>query len=264
MNKTLNLFLLACIGLTAHGCALDRTEEVASAAGVSEQKAQLAERAKPAPPPKINAETHLAAARMLEKQGDLMGAIGQYERAIINEPRSAVAYSRLGICYQKLGRFSDADQILRTGIQAIPGSAMLCNNLGYSYLIQRRYADAEQQFRDALRIAPDFPRARMNLAISLGYVGNMKDSLIEFSRVVPADIAHYNVAILQMDQGNYVAACDSFKEALAINPDCPGAAEQLSRARAFVMSQDSSGPKPSLLPGKRLAGSATEVEPSGP
>ena len=264
MNKTLKIFLCVSIAMIAHGCALDRTEEVASSAGVSEQKAQLAERAKPAPPPKINAETHLAAARMLEKQGDLQGAIGQYERAIVCNPRSAVSYSRLGICYQKLGRFSDADQILRTGIQAVPGSAMLCNNLGYSYLIQRRYADAEGQFRDALRIAPDFPRARMNLAISLGYVGNMKDSLIEFSRVVPADIAHYNVAILQMDQGNYVAACDSFKEALAINPDYPGAAEQFQRARAFVMSQDPSGPKPSVFPGKRLAGSASEVEPNGP
>lgn len=262
MNKTLHLSLLACIGLTAHGCDFARSEKVSTSSqslGVEEQRSKLAENAKPAPPPKISAETHLAAARMLEKQGDIQSAIGQYERAIICDPRSAIAYSRLGVCYQKLGRFNDADQLLTQGIHASPGSAMLYNNLGYSYLLQRRYGDAEQQFREALRIAPDFPRARMNLAITLGYGGNMKDALIEFSRVVPADIAHYNVAILQMDQGEYTAARDSFKQALSINPDCPGAAEQLQRAEAYVSTGGAPpGPKPAVKLNQQIAGTNSD------
>ncbi|RIK64175.1 MAG: hypothetical protein DCC65_14795 [Planctomycetota bacterium] len=250
------LVALAC--LLHAGCLFDRDEGIQESVGIEEKKATLAEQAEPAPPPSLSADTHLAAGRMLERQGDLASAIGQYERAITLDPRSPTAYSRLGIVYQKLGRFEDAEQIFKRGIQADPGSAMLRNNLGYGYLLQSRPADAESQFREALRIEPEFKRARMNLAIAIGSLGRYAEATEEFKTVVTPDIAHYNVAMLQMNRGEYSQARASLEAALDENPACPGAREQLQRAVALASGQGASLAPPGPGPQSTLAGTPNE------
>lgn len=208
--------------------------------------------AKPAPAPRIMPETHLAAGQMLERQGDMPGAIAQYERVIASDPRNAAAYNRLGIAYQKLGRYQDADQIFSQGIDADPGSTALRNNLGYNYMVQRRFADAVRVFQEALSQSPDFQRARMNLAIALAHLGRLDESAIEFSRVVSADVAHYNVAMVCLQKADYANGEKSLEQALAINPDCPGARSQLEKLRAFARS---GSPEPVIAP-VPLAGSS--------
>ncbi len=236
------------------GCALDKKERVAQT-GVEEEKNLKVETAKTAPPPHIMADTHIAAGKMLEKQGDLTGAISQYERAIAAEPRSALAYNRLGIVYQKLGRFPDAENIFKQGAKADPNSAALLNNLGYCCLAQQHLAEAEQAFRDAIVLSQDFQRARMNLAIVLAQSGRLEDSLIEFSRVVPADAAHYNVAMICLQRRDYANAEKSLREALTINPNCTGAQDQLRRVAQLAASPPSITPTTAAGP---LAGQLEE------
>ncbi len=253
-----NPLLIGVIGLTfSVGCSFDRSERVSDASGMEDRKVDHAQKARPAPPPRITADTHLAAGRMLEKQGDLLAAVAQYERAIVSEPRLVQAYNRLGIVYQKLGRFTDADHAFESGLRADPGSVTLNNNMGYSLLLQQRFEDAEHYFRDALTIDPEFERARMNLAITLGYLGRTEESRSEFTRVVSADIAHYNVAMLELHRGNYVAARKLLNDALALNPSCPGAVEQLRRVEALAAGDPSAAPAPSLQLQGPLAGTPT-------
>lgn len=209
----------------------------ASARG-KDAESDMAQNAKPAPPARINTQTHLAAGRMLEKQGDVRAAIAQYEQAIAAEPRSPAGYSRLGILLQKQGRLDDAERVLRQGIRVAPSSALLLNNLGYCYLLQRKFDEARKQFLDALEIAPDASRARMNLAITLGCMGDRKASVAQFSRVVPPEVAHCNLALLETHLGRYDDAARSLREALAINPNCPGAREQLGRVEALAAARD--------------------------
>jgi Flp pilus assembly protein TadD len=173
--------------------------------------------------------THLAAGQMLERQGDLQGAIDQYEKAISVNPRFTTAYNRLAIVYQKQRKFADAEQMFLQGIRADPGSALLHNNLAYIYLMQNKLADAEAECREALRISPDFKRARMNLGVTLARAGRPQEGLIEFSHVVPADVAHYNLGVISADLKDYALAERSFRQALSINPNCPGAREYLDR-----------------------------------
>lgn len=222
-------FILMLLGLASvTGCALDKEERVAQT-GMEEDKSLRADAAKPAPPPTIMPDTHIAAGKMLERQGDLTGAIAQYERAIASNPRAAVAYNRLGIVHQKLGRYADAENIFRQGAGADPTSAALLNNLGYCYQAQKRLPEAEQAYRDALVRSQDFQRARMNLAIVLAQLGRLEESVMEFSQVVSADTAHFNVAMVCLQKRDYAGAEKSLREALAINPNCPGAEGQLRR-----------------------------------
>ncbi|HKQ46696.1 MAG TPA: tetratricopeptide repeat protein [Phycisphaerae bacterium] len=250
-------FLPMTLGLASIvGCALDKEERVAQT-GMEEEKSRKADSAKPAPPPTIMSDTHIAAGKMLEKQGDLTGAIAQYERAIASSPRAAVGYNRLGIVYQKLGRFADAENIFRQGAGADPTSAALLNNLGYCYQAQKRLPEAEQAYRDALVRSQDFQRARMNLAIVLAQLGRLEESVIEFSRVVAADAAHYNVAMVCLQKRDYAGAEHSLREALAINPNCPGAEGQLRRVAHLAAA---TSPEPSEAPPPPVGPLAGEPE----
>jgi len=222
--------------------------------------------------PRIHPETHLASGRMLEEQGNFQGAITQYEKAIALRPDFAPAYNSLGILYQRLGRPEDAEQILRQGIKARQASsardpsrpdaalAMLHNNLGVCHLARTRFAEAERCFRTALTISPNFQRARMNLAISLAHLGQTQASLATFAEVVPDDVAHYNLAAVLAARGDQAGARHALEEALKINPDCPGAREQLARLQ--------SDPDPNLLQVRPMAPpaaiSADLRDPGGP
>lgn len=229
------LVTLAVAGLLS-GCF--QTESRETAVNWQTKDADRVRNAKPAPDVPIKPKTYFAAGRMLERQGNLLGAIEQYENAIAANPRYVQAYSRLGIVYQQLGRLDDADQAFFIGISAAPGSASLRNNFGYCLFLQRRMAEAAEQYRAALEIRPDFARARMNLAALLAHSGRGAESYNEFCRVVSPDIAYYNIGVIRLEEGDYQAASDHFHEALAINPQCAAATEGLRRASALARKQD--------------------------
>jgi tetratricopeptide (TPR) repeat protein len=219
---------------------------VVSSAFGSGDAAKRYQDAEAAPTPRIAARTHVAAGRMLERQGDLEGAIGQYERAIAANPRFVGAYNRLGILHYKLGRGEDAEKILEQGIRINPRAVILRNNLGYCCLEQRRFEEAEEQFRQVLNISPEFKRARMNLAVCLGQRGRAAESLAEFSRVVAMDVAHYNLAVICVSRQDYAGAERALRQALAINPQCPGADVQLEQVVALQRASETRGPDRAL------------------
>lgn len=193
------------------------------------EAARRAEEAKPEPPPKILPTTYIAAGRMLESNGDIGGAIQQYEKAIAGDPNAIEAYSRLGVAWQRLGKYPEAERAFQKGLSIQPNAAFLHNNLGCCYMLQKRYDVAEGAFQKALAINPEFKRARMNLAMAIGRMGRMTESLAEFQRVLTPDSANYNVGVICMQQSRTDDARRYFAQALAINPSCPGARESLER-----------------------------------
>jgi Flp pilus assembly protein TadD len=216
------------------------------------------EKAAPPPAPRINPMTHIAAGQMLEKQGDLMGAIEQYEKAVATDPRQGIGYNRLGITYQKLGRLADAEQMFSQGVRAQPGSAMIRNNLGYTLLLQRKFSEAEKAFREALAVSRGFQRARMNLAITLVHETRLDDALAEFKQVLPLDMAHFNVAVVCMQKGDYANAEQALKLALGVNPNCPGARQQLDRLGQIAKANPKATPAKPIPPITPLAGDTTK------
>jgi len=193
------------------------------------EAARRAEEAKPEPPPTILPATYVAAGRMLESNGDIAGAIMQYQKALEADPREVQAYSRLGVAWQRLGKYPEAEQAFQKGIGLQPNAAFLHNNLGCCYMLQKRYDFAQGAFQKALAINPEFKRARMNLAMVMGRMGRMNESLTEFQRVLTPDSANYNVGVICMQQNRPEDAKRYFAQALAINPSCPGARENLDR-----------------------------------
>jgi len=224
------------------GCSPEHEETVRSAWEPNGQTADSEHldpsKVKDAPAPRISPLTHYAAGTMLERQNDLAGAVRQYEKALAAAPRMIQAYNHLGIVYQRLGQFDDAERILKQGIRLQPDSATLHNNLGFCYLQQQSYADAEDEFRAALALMPRFSRARMNLAIALAKSDRYDDAAIEFSRVVPGEVAFYNVAVICTDMHDYIQAEQALRRSLAVNPNYEPAKSRLDQVVKLAKASD--------------------------
>ncbi len=179
--------------------------------------------------PRILSQTHLAAGKMLERQNNLLAAAEQYTLALAEDPALEDAYSRLGVIHMKLEAYEIAEAILLRGLRAIPDSATIRNNLGYCYMHQGRNAEAEEAFRGVLALYPHYSRSRMNLAVVLAKMRRLGESAIEFSRVLPADAAFFNVAVVCLEMRDHELAAAALEKALTVNPDYALAREELSK-----------------------------------
>jgi tetratricopeptide (TPR) repeat protein len=179
---------------------------------------------------RISPQTHVASGRMLEAQQNFQGAAAQYQQAIDTQPDLTVAYHRLAELYIKLGQFDEAQRTLRKAIEAGADEASLRNNLGFTLLRLERYDEAEQMFNSALAISPDFHRARMNLALLHARAGRIEESVEQFERMLPRADALYNVAVIRMQQRDYLTAAWGFGEAAELNPNLPDARIQFDKA----------------------------------
>ncbi|MCB9852214.1 MAG: tetratricopeptide repeat protein [Phycisphaerales bacterium] len=180
---------------------------------------------------RISPQTHVASGQMLEAQRNFPGAENQYREAIDAQPDLTIAYHRLAELYLKLGRFDDARRTLRTAIEAGADEASLRNNLGFTLMRLEQFDEAEQMFEAALSISPQFHRARMNLALLHARAGRIDESVAEFEKLLPRADALYNVAVIRMQQRDYLTAAWGFGEAAQLNPNLPEARSNFEKAR---------------------------------
>lgn len=181
-----------------------------------------------APDPEIAPETHYASGLMLERQGNFVGAVRQFTRAVQGNPEMVDGHNRLGMAHTRLGDFDSAEKAFRRAIELESEAPALHNNLGFCLLTAGKYSGAETAFRDALELAPDFERARMNLGIALARQRRLGDAAVEFSRVVPAEAAYYNVGVVCMEMNDTQQAERAFREALSVKPDYEPAIKRLA------------------------------------
>lgn len=236
MKKLYSWSLLTILGsLSTAGCAEHDWFGKKSEPQQTAAKTETPDTAnvKDAPAPRIASSTHLAAGKMLEGQGDLKGAIAQYERALASNPKDVTPYNRLGVVYHQLGQYAESERMFKRGIQLNPQSPMLRNNYGFTLLQRQLYPAAAEQFRAALEANSEYRRARMNLGITLAKMKRFPDSVAQFSHVLPRDMAHYNVGVICTDGRDYTNAEAALRKALEINPKCTPAQTQLDRVLAL-------------------------------
>ncbi|MCH8053120.1 MAG: tetratricopeptide repeat protein [Planctomycetes bacterium] len=186
------------------------------------------------PEPEVQPFTHFAAGQLLEGKKQIQQAIIQYRKALDLNPKFTGARNRLAICLDKVGQHTEAERTLRRAIKMDPKLAYLRNNLAFSLMAQKRWSDSERELRAALQLKPDYQRARVNLGIVMSRLARRDEAFQQFQMVLGDARAHYNMGLLDKAGGRYAQAAESFRNAIALEPNLTAAKIQLEKLRTMA------------------------------
>ncbi|NOZ04358.1 MAG: tetratricopeptide repeat protein [FCB group bacterium] len=153
----------------------------------------------------------LRTAQLLERQGDLDGAIAIYEGLVQKNPRNNFAYRRLKDLYKRQNRLDQAIILVLDHLKYYPSDLQAQVELGEIYLLKKDekaardvWADFEQQFGDN----PNTYRILMQTYIRLGMEPEMT-AVIERGRA-----RFHNPSMLALELADFYNARRTYDKAL--------------------------------------------------
>ncbi len=181
---------------------------------------------------KENPENHKALsmlAMLAAESGDHKTALSLMENAIRLSPSSAYYHNLIGNFQCQAGRIAAAEQNLRRAIEIDPNLAEAHFNLGSVYQAAENIDAAIDCYRRALKLSPN----NVGVLIRLGTIllaQKNEESVRYFERAVQIDpqradaksclvLAYLAMAALQSDRRETEKMFDSYRRALALQPD---------------------------------------------
>ncbi len=164
-----------------------------------------------------SAEVYFNMGYIKSVQGDLEEALECFKKATVINGYHALAYQRIGLIYEKMGRpdeaaanlekaaeihlekhnDNEAEEILNTVLTLRPDTTNVYNSLGIIHRRQKRLDEALRAYEKALRVHPD-------------------DEYI-----------YFNAARVYLDMENSIMAQKYLRQAIRINPDFSAAIDLL-------------------------------------
>jgi len=134
----------------------------------------------------------LSAFDRLAEEATQLNRKGLYDQVIaLLEPRkgdprndSALFFNELGIAYRNRGKYAEAIEAYRMGLQRDPENPVLMKNLGDAYILQQAYSQAIEQLQKALKGNPRFHQAHFSLGVAYYRMGKYPEALEAFERVL--------------------------------------------------------------------------------
>lgn len=235
----IKLLILTWIGFCVAGCAkpeypLARQGRPGQVFGPPVQDARVVN-APSAKVPKILPETHFAAGRLFEHQGNLSKAIVQYRKAIAVNHRYVAAHHRLGLVLSRVQYHVEAVASLERAVELAPNNAILWNDFGFELMFRKQWDRAEAAFRKAINQNPSLARAHINLGLALSKQSRFDQALASFRAVLPEADAYYNLGLMYRGQGRYAEAVEAFEHILTAAPGFTAAQTQLEQLEQMVL-----------------------------
>jgi tetratricopeptide (TPR) repeat protein len=150
-------------------------------------------------------------ARRLADDGDINGAIAEFEAALATDNSLALAHSSLVKLYGRTGNWAKADEHYRAAVALGSGLAELHYDYGVLLGLQQKWGEAQEAYRRALAVNPTYPEAHNNLG-----------QILERSRQFDAALEEYRTAVLnrptfrlaRFNAGRMLIALGRFDEAI--------------------------------------------------
>jgi Flp pilus assembly protein TadD len=170
-------------------------------------------------------------ASVLEKRGDLAGAVAQMRETVRIRPRFALAHAELGQLLARLGQPEEALPELQSAVSLRPDLGDVQVRLGSVLGALGRNGEAAAAFSEGIRLQPENGDAHYNFGIALAQQGRLQDAAREFRATVnlrPGDAeARFNLGIALARLGQNGEAITQFSEAVRIKPDFTEARQAL-------------------------------------
>jgi len=123
-------------------------------------------------------------ARMRADDGDLSGAIAEFEAALADDNSLSLAHSSLVKLYGRTGNWAKAEEHYHAAVGLGSGLAELHYDYGVLLGIQQKWDEARDAYGRALAINPNYPEAHNNLGQILERNRQFDAALDEYRRAV--------------------------------------------------------------------------------
>ena len=121
-------------------------------------------------------------------------AIRHYAESIRLDPKHIGSYINMGLSYQTLRQYKNAETVYMRAIGIEPGSPVLLVNLANVLGLQGRSDEAISTYLKAIEIAPMFAEAHYNLGFTYFETKRFDEALISFKRALELDPANSDAA----------------------------------------------------------------------
>lgn len=178
--------------------------------------------------------TVFLAATVAEDAGDYEFA-NRILMAVHNaDPSSLEVNYQVALLRYRMGRYSEAAEMLNRLIAEDSRTGRYFNLLGWSLAKQQRTREAVKSFDRAIDLEPQKVSNYVDVGTVLSEAGLLPPALEAANRAVQVDPKSYDAyhlrGVVQMRQHNYVAAIESYKQAVALNNRSPAALVDLAIA----------------------------------
>ncbi len=148
----------------------------------------------------------------------LEAALTEFQTAAKLAPQMAVAHSRMGVIYQRMGEYAHAVECLIEAIRIDPFSFDETFKLAQLHHVMHRLSEAIQAYLHAVELKPDDFDAQLNLGVCYQEIGDFEQAVERFHRAIGLnpDRAHafLNLGVALDAQQKYYEAIRAYKEAL--------------------------------------------------
>lgn len=141
-----------------------------------------------------DADSHNNLANLLMENGDMLRAMGHYNRAVQNDPTSALHYNNRGLAH-------------------------------YRGVLEPDYALAIADFTEAIRLQPDYDQPYLNRGAAYAALNDYAAAVADYTEAIRLNptlaSAYYNRGIIRKELGDIDAAIDDYRQASLYAPDDP-------------------------------------------
>jgi tetratricopeptide (TPR) repeat protein len=150
-------------------------------------------------------------------------AIAAYKQAAALEPDNAEGHLSAGLLLEKENRFADAEQEYKQALAIDAGSADALTGLANIYMRGNRFADAGEVLRKLVALHPNDAAAHMQLGRMLAAAGKDDEAITELQtaeKLAPGDLSvPRDLADLYSSAKKYDMAEAQYRSLLSANPN---------------------------------------------
>ncbi|MBA2704080.1 MAG: tetratricopeptide repeat protein [Blastocatellia bacterium] len=172
--------------------------------------------------PKPAAELYQKALQS-ERDGDHEKAIAQLQQAIALYPRFSLALNEMGVIYERIGKFEQAEKVFGSAVKVAPEIFELRLNYGIVQLKNKHYADAETQLHRATEIKDGSATAHLFRGKALIHLSKYSEAENELQQVIKLGgedvaLAYRFLGALYNERDENKLAIDALEKYLSLAP----------------------------------------------